>query len=157
MDDTLRDRTTGRHETPADAGDASERSAGTEGPAASRDRQNAGPGYTDVDAAIINAASEAAVTKAREIEQPDPATAPATRPTEPTATSSGVRVRLCKWCKQIDLRGARRQTDVIAILIIGEIVRACWNGKDMIVQDGICESCAAALKSGRVVDGSTTL
>ena len=88
---------------------------------------------------------------------PNEGTAPATRPTEPPATSSGVRVRLCKWCKQIDLRGARRQTDVIAILIIGEIVRACWNGKDMIVQDGICESCAAALKSGRVVDGSTTL
>ena len=88
---------------------------------------------------------------------PNEGTAPATRPTEPTATIAGVRIRLCGWCKQLDLRGARRQTDVMAILVIGEMVRACWNGKDMIVQDGICESCADALKNGRVVDGSTPL
>jgi hypothetical protein len=118
--------------------------------AAGRDESAADAGH-----GTVAAGSSARTTDTRDL--PNEGTAPATRPTEPTATSAGVRVRLCKWCKQIDLRGARRQTDVIAILIIGEIVRACWNGKDMIVQDGICESCAAALKSGRVVDGSTML
>jgi hypothetical protein len=93
----------------------------------------------------------------RDRAQPDPATAPATRPTEVTPTSAGFRVRSCKWCNQVDLRGPRRETDVIAIIAIGKKVLASWNAQPIIVQDGICESCASKLKDGHVIDGSTTL
>jgi hypothetical protein len=89
----------------------------------------------------------------------NPGTAPATRPAEltPTTTAAGFRIRFCTWCKQIDVRGTRRDTDVISIIIAGKIILATWNGKTVMVQDGICEACADCLKNGRVIDGSTTL
>ncbi len=75
----------------------------------------------------------------------NPETAPATRPTEPTPTAAGFRIRFCGWCKQIDIRGPRRDSDVISLLIIGKRILAAWNGKVMIIQDGICEACSERL------------
>jgi hypothetical protein len=88
---------------------------------------------------------------------PNPDTQPATRPTELTPTAAGFRIRHCAWCKGVDIRGPRRDTDVVTLLIIGKRLLAAWNGKVMIVQDGICELCAGLLKDGKVIDGSTTL
>ncbi len=76
---------------------------------------------------------------------PDPQTTPATQPTEMTPTAVGFRIRFCGWCKQIDIRGPRRDSDVISLLIIGKRILAAWNGKVMIIQDGICEACSKRL------------
>jgi hypothetical protein len=63
----------------------------------------------------------------------------------------GTRVRFCTWCKQIDIRGARRENDVILLYIHGNEQRAFWNGRAAIIQDGICEACAVELRAtGRV-------
>lgn len=127
MEHTIHDRTAGRVEADPDAGDVAASNASAVDPAAPRDSAS-----------------------------PDPGTAPATRPAELTPTAAGFRIRFCGWCKQVDVRGARRDTDVIAILIVGKVTMACWNGKPMIVQDGICEACAVALKDGRVSDERNT-
>jgi hypothetical protein len=82
-------------------------------------------------------------------QKPNPGTQPATRPTELTPTAAGFRIRHCAWCKGIDIRGPRRDTDVISLLVIGKRILAAWNGKVMIVQDGICEICAGLLKDGK--------
>jgi hypothetical protein len=76
---------------------------------------------------------------------PNAGTAPATRPPELTPTAAGFRIRFCGWCRQIDIRGPRRDTDVVSLLIIGKRILAAWNGKVMIVQDGICEACSENL------------
>ncbi len=75
----------------------------------------------------------------------NPETRPATAPAEPTAAAAGFRIRFCGWCKQIDIRGPRRDSDVISLLIIGKRILAAWNGKVMIIQDGICEACSERL------------
>jgi hypothetical protein len=129
VDDTLHDRAPGRDESADDAAND---------PATSCDRPVRNP------------------EQVPPLVQPNPETAPATKPIELTATAASFRVRLCKWCSQIDVRGPRRETDVVAILIIGKTVLACWNAKHMIVQDGICEACGDALKNGRVMSERST-
>lgn len=52
-------------------------------------------------------------------------------------------VRFCTWCKEICVRGQQRPTDGLIVYIYGEDRRALWNGRDLIIQDGICEKCRA--------------
>jgi hypothetical protein len=146
MDEVLHDQTAGRHGPETESAD---------GAHPARPGAEAGPRAATNEFITVKDGVPSSFPAV--VDQANPATAPATRPTELTPTAAGFRIRFCKWCKQIDVRGPRREGDVIAILIIGERVRACWNGRDMIVQDGICEVCADCLKNGRVIDGSTTL
>lgn len=62
---------------------------------------------------------------------------------DPAVSPRGVVVRFCSWCKEISIRGERRASDVIVIYLHGEETRAFWNGKVLLVQDGICEKCRA--------------
>lgn len=53
-------------------------------------------------------------------------------------------VRFCTWCKEICFRPpGMRQTDSILISVFGSERRAFWNGREIIVADGICEKCRA--------------
>jgi hypothetical protein len=52
-------------------------------------------------------------------------------------------VRYCTYCKEVCVRGAHRPLDAILVYIYGDDRRAFWNGRDLIIQDGICERCRA--------------
>ena len=53
-------------------------------------------------------------------------------------------VRFCTWCKEVCIRPAViRGEDAIILYIYGEDRRAFWNGRELVVADGICEKCRA--------------
>jgi hypothetical protein len=49
--------------------------------------------------------------------------------------------RFCSWCNEIAIRGQQRANDIIVLYVHGAERRAFWNGKVLLVQDGICERC----------------
>jgi hypothetical protein len=59
------------------------------------------------------------------------------------AAAAGPVVRKCSWCKEIAVRGAWRDSDTIIVYIFGQEQKVIFNGKYLIVQDGICEKCRA--------------
>lgn len=93
--------------------------------------------------------------------------------TAPVSTDAAPAVRLCQWCKDFRIQGMTDRRGILSITFrggqtVGEDrlpVRgwgALWAHGDksewLMVQDGICEGCAEALKDGRVIsEGSTTL
>jgi len=53
-------------------------------------------------------------------------------------------IRFCTWCKEICFRPAgMRPTDAMIIYVYGDERRAFWNGRELLVADGICEICRA--------------
>ena len=53
-------------------------------------------------------------------------------------------VRFCAWCKEICVRPkAIRFEDALLIYIHGGERKAFWNGRELLVGDGICETCRA--------------
>jgi len=53
-------------------------------------------------------------------------------------------VRFCAWCKEICVRPkAMRFEDALLIYLHGGERKAFWNGRELLVGDGICEKCRA--------------
>ena len=51
-------------------------------------------------------------------------------------------LRFCNWCKDLTIiAGQQREDDILLLYLHGQEVRAFWNGKSLIVPDGICERC----------------
>lgn len=51
-------------------------------------------------------------------------------------------VRFCTWCKEICIRPSMIRTeDSMIVYVYGEDRKAFWNGRELVVGDGICEKC----------------
>jgi hypothetical protein len=78
-------------------------------------------------------------------------TPPADAAVSPPASVRGPIVRFCSWCKEIAVRGAYRDEDSLIVIVHHGERRAVLNGKDLIIQDGICEKCRPSLWPGKEV------
>lgn len=53
-------------------------------------------------------------------------------------------VRFCSWCKEIVIRPkAVRAEDALILYVYGQERKALWNGREVLIADGICEQCRA--------------
>jgi hypothetical protein len=53
-------------------------------------------------------------------------------------------VRFCTWCNEVCIRpSVIRAEDSIIVYIYGGEHKAFWNGREVMVGDGICEKCRA--------------
>lgn len=99
------------------------------------------------DAATDNAGHNPATT--RHSAQPNPETAPATRPTQPSTIENEV-VTICGWCPELHiLKLQRRDADVIVILQMGigrQNLMILRNGKNLRVSHGICVPCREKMR-----------
>jgi hypothetical protein len=65
-------------------------------------------------------------------------------------------VRFCTWCKEICIRpNVICREDSIIVYIYGEERKAFWNGRELMVGDGICEKCHAERFPETVQKGKT--